>query len=77
MNANPSRQRNPTRGEVREALQDADFPLTKQALVACVDDQGGAAGLAVARQLQALPLATYESLDEVLRSVDLADQRGY
>ena len=77
MTAYPSRPRNPTREEVQEVLQDVDFPLTKEALVVCAEEQGREAGLAVARQLRALPLATYDSLDEVLRSVDLADQRGH
>ena len=74
MTAHPTSPRNPSRKEVEEALQDVDFPMAKEDLVGCLagrpDDDP------VLRQLRALPLATYDSVDEVLRSVDVADQRG-
>jgi hypothetical protein len=69
-----TRVRNPTRKEVEVALSSLDFPLDKEGLVAAVAAQQG--GEPVLRQLRALPLATYASADEVLRSVDVADQRG-
>lgn len=65
---------NPTIEEVRSALNSVDFPLSKEALVECAET--GDVDDSVLRQLRALPLADYESVDEVLRSVDLADQRG-
>lgn len=74
MPPHPTTHRLPTRKEVEEALGDLDFPLDKDTLVQCVADQTSAAGQAVVRQLRAMPLATYESVDEVLRSVDVADQ---
>ena len=65
---------NPTIAEVREALNAVDFPLSKEALVECAERDD--VEESVLRQLRALPLADYGSVDEVLRSVDLADQRG-
>lgn len=61
----------PTIDEVRQALSTIDFPMSKEDLVACVEANG--ASDAVARQIRALPLADYGSVDEVLRSVDMAD----
>lgn len=71
---NASRTPNPRTDEVRDALRDLDFPLTKEAVVDCAER--GGAGEPVLKQLRALPLGNYGSLDEVLRSVDLAEQRG-
>jgi hypothetical protein len=65
----------PSVHELEEALSDVDFPLDKEALVRCIEPGRGADD-PVVRQLRALPLATYESVAEVLRSVDLRDQRG-
>lgn len=76
MTAYPSRQRNPSRKEVEEVLQDVDFPLAKQALVAQIEHQHSEPAAAVLHQLSSLPLGTYDSLDEVLQSIDTADQRG-
>ncbi len=61
----------PTIAEVREALQAVDFPLTKEQLVACAEQRAPGP---VLRQLRALPLAEYGSVDEVLRSVSVADR---
>jgi hypothetical protein len=61
--------RHPTRKEVEAALSTLDFPLDKEDLVRCVTEQTGDDD-AVVRQLRALPLATYGSADEVLRSVE-------
>jgi hypothetical protein len=54
-------------GEVELALSDVDFPASKQRLVAHAE-QGGSSEGAV-KALRALPLAIYESLAEVQRSV--------
>ena len=64
----------PTRKEVERALSPLDFPLAKEEIVGCATDNGAAEP--VLSQLRALPLATYESADEVLRSIDVADQAG-
>lgn len=71
---NAPRTPNPTSAEVRDALRAVDFPLSKEALVECAERGGW--GDPVLHQLRALPLGEYGSLDEVLRSVDLAEQRG-
>lgn len=77
MSTFPSRQRNPSRKEVEEILSDVDFPLSKEELLECVSRRSSDAAAAVTHQLEALPLGTYESLDEVVRSIDTADSRGY
>ena len=64
----------PTRNEAELALSPLDFPLAKEDLVRCATENGSEEP--VVRQLRALPLATYESADEVLRSIELADQLG-
>lgn len=74
MTAYPTSPRNPNRKEVEKALQDVDFPMAKDDLVGCLS--GRPEDDPVLRQLRALPVATYGSVDEVLRSVDVADQRG-
>lgn len=71
---NAPRTPNPRADEVRDALRDVDFPMTKEVLVDCAER--GGAGEPVLKQLRALPLGDYGSVDEVLRSVDLAEQRG-
>lgn len=76
MTAQPTRPRHPSRKEVEEALADLDFPLDKEDLVRCVSDQSSESGSVVLRQLRALPLGTYDNVEEVLRSIDLADQLG-
>lgn len=77
MSSFPSRPRNPSRKEVEEVLGDVDFPLTKEQLVECVSWRSSEAAATVTHQLQALPLGAYASLDEVVRSIDTADTRGY
>jgi hypothetical protein len=77
MSTFPTHQRRPSRKEVEQALSPLDFPLQKEELVRCVEtDLADPDGDAVVHQLRALPLATYESADEVLGSVELADQLG-
>lgn len=76
MTAHPTHPPRPTRKEVEQALSALDFPLTKEELVDCVANASDASRSAVVDQLRALPLATYDSADEVLRSVEVADQHG-
>ncbi len=76
MPAHPTRPRRPSRQETEQALSALDFPLDKEELVRCVADQTNEAGAAVVHQLRALPLASYASVGEVLRSIELADQHG-
>lgn len=61
-------------GEIRQALDAADFPLDKQALVSAAED--GGAGQEVVRALRSLPLATYQNVDEVVRSLDTVEAAG-
>jgi Protein of unknown function (DUF2795) len=74
MTEHPTRTANPSRKEIEAALSSLDFPLAKEEIVACVTAQQS--DEAVLRQLRALPLSTYSSVDEVLRAVDVADSRG-
>jgi hypothetical protein len=62
----------PTRKDVEVALSPLDFPLSKEDLVRCTTGNG--APESVVHQVRALPLATYESADEVLRSVEVVDE---
>ena len=52
--------------DIKAALNDADFPLSKEGLVRHAEQAG--APEAVLRSLRTLPLADYRSLDEVLAS---------
>lgn len=61
---------------IKDALNDLDFPASKQAIVEHVRRHGAPPD--AERALAALPLATYGNLDEVLRSVpvDPAPERS-
>ena len=54
------------RHRVREALNEVDFPATKDALVAAAERSGDEDA---ARAVRGLPLAEYGNYDEVLRSI--------
>ena len=59
---------------VRAALADVDFPATKDELETAAARTG--ADEPVIRALRALPLASYENTDEVIRSMDTAEGKG-
>ncbi len=61
----------PTSAAVRDALNAADFPASKDRLVEYAQTAG--AEIEVVRALRALPLADYGSTDEVIRSVGTSD----
>lgn len=58
----------PSVADVRDALCDVDFPASKEALAAHVERAG--APPRVVRAVRALPLGTYENVQEVTRSVE-------
>lgn len=60
--------------EVRAALNDADYPATKESLVEAAGRAG--AGEGVDKALRSLPVAEYGNLDEVIRSLDTTEARG-
>jgi hypothetical protein len=64
------------RDSVRAALEDLDFPASKQDIVAHVERKG--VDEEALRAVRALPLADYASATEVLRSVpfDVAASEG-
>ncbi|BCB90189.1 DUF2795 domain-containing protein [Phytohabitans suffuscus] len=55
--------------DVRAALDDLDYPASKDQVVAHVERRGGSG--AALRLLRGLPLATYLNLDEIRRSVPI------
>lgn len=55
--------------EAAKALDDMDFPASKEAVVAHAADRSGRDD--VARLLRALPLGTYDNIEQVRRSVRL------
>lgn len=57
-------------GQVRELLNDLDFPADKEAMTEHVRRRAGR-GTEAEEALAALPLGEYASLEEVLRSVPL------
>jgi hypothetical protein len=60
--------------EIRRALQDVDYPATKQELGQAA--AGAGAGEGVVKALRALPPEEYRSTDEVIRSVDTVEATG-
>jgi hypothetical protein len=54
---------------LREALDDLDFPADKQQMLAHV--QGRPVHQSVLKLIKGLPLATYQNMAELRRSVDL------
>jgi ribosomal protein L12E/L44/L45/RPP1/RPP2 len=62
----------PTNDRISELLADVDFPADKDTLVAAAKATG--ASDEEARALRAIPPVTYENIDQVLASVDTADQ---
>jgi hypothetical protein len=57
--------------DIRRALAAADFPATKEQLLDAAADAG--ADQPVLDAVRALPVADYENVDEVLRSVETVD----
>ncbi len=56
-----------TPGALRTALEQVDYPADKDELVRAAEQHD--APTEVQRALRSLPLATYDNLDEVIRSV--------
>ncbi|GAA0607469.1 hypothetical protein GCM10009547_06750 [Sporichthya brevicatena] len=61
-------QSRPTSAAVREALNAADFPASKDRLVECAQTAG--AEIEVVRTLRALPAERFASADDVLHAVE-------
>lgn len=59
----------PTADQVRAALNDVDYPVSKDDLVAHVERTGAPED--VVRSVRALPLAIYDNDSQVLRSLPL------
>ncbi|GIH80342.1 DUF2795 domain-containing protein [Planobispora longispora] len=59
-------------GLVRQALMSLDYPADKQEVIQQATNAGAEA--AVMRVLSALPLGTYDNLDEILRSIPHPDE---
>lgn len=59
----------PTADQVRAALNDVDYPVSKDDLVAHVERAGAPED--VVRSVRALPLAIYDNDSQVLRSLPL------
>lgn len=63
-----------TRDELSEALTDADYPASKEELTGVAGRNGAQERTVCA--LRALPPVEYRSFEEVLASVDLADEEA-
>jgi hypothetical protein len=61
-----------TRSRLRQCLNDADFPASKQDLLSVADYDGGDDDTVLA--LRAIPPDTYTNLDQVLASVSIVDE---
>ncbi|GGS62124.1 hypothetical protein GCM10010156_21140 [Planobispora rosea] len=61
-------------GLVRQALLSLDYPADKQEVIQQATNAGAEA--AVLRVLAALPLGTYDNLDEILRSIPRSPDEG-
>ncbi len=64
----------PTADAVAKALLDADFPAGKAELIRVAERAGASEEVLAA--LRSLPLADYDSRDEVLRSVETVEATG-
>ncbi|GAB2741898.1 hypothetical protein GCM10027174_14260 [Salinifilum aidingensis] len=64
------------RASLEAALSEVDFPASKEDLVAHAQNHG--ADEETVRSLRALPVAEYENLTEIVRSVplDMAEEEG-
>jgi hypothetical protein len=64
----------PSAAQVRAALNAADFPAAKDELIEVAS--AASADEEVLAALRSLPLADYESRDEVVRSIDTVEATG-
>ena len=64
----------PALQDVMRALDDVDYPASKDDLIAAAERSG--AGGAVLHALRAIPLADYASRDDIVKSVPLASDPG-
>ena len=60
--------------DIRAALKSADYPATKESLLDVA--VGAGAEEDVCKALRSLPVAEYDNIDEVLRSLDTVDATG-
>jgi Protein of unknown function (DUF2795) len=56
---------------IEQALNDLDFPASKERIVTHVEQTGGSAE--ALRAVRSLPLADYSNVAEILRSFPLSD----
>ncbi|GIF03383.1 DUF2795 domain-containing protein [Actinoplanes siamensis] len=60
-----------TFAEVRELLEDLDFPADKDAIVRHATGHGAQEDSPAVRALRGMPLAAYRNMSEIRSSVDL------